>query len=116
MGVTTQKRITVTLEDDQYVGLEEVAADTGKSLAEAARDAINHYLLGEHWRETIGKAAREAIARGKTNAQVLDLVRAKFPHAQTTPASVAWYRSQMRRTDPRVPTDSQVRHKAGDKG
>lgn len=113
MGVTTQKRITVTLEDDQYVGLEEVAADSGKTVAEAARDAINHYLLGEHWKETIGKAARDAISKYKTNDQVLTIVRAKFPHAQTTPASVAWYRSQMRKEDPRVMTDAQARHKAG---
>lgn len=113
MGVTTQKRITVTLEDDQYVGLEEVAADSGKTVAEAARDAINHYLLGEHWKETIGKAARDAIGKGKTNEQVLQLVRSRFPHAQTTPASVAWYRSQMRKEDPRVMTDAQARHKVG---
>lgn len=113
MGVTTQKRITVTLEDDQYVGLEEVAADSGKTVAEAARDAINHYLLGEHWKETIGKLAEKAIGDGKTNEQVLQLVRSKFPHAQTTPASIAWYRSQMRKKDPRVPTDAQARHKAG---
>lgn len=105
-----QKRITVTLEEDQYVGLEEVAADTGRSLSEAARDAINHYLLGEHWRDTIGKVAREAIGKGRTNEEVLDLVRARFPHARTTPASVAWYRSQMRREDPGVPTDAQARH------
>lgn len=111
-----QKRITVTLEEDQYVGLEEVAADTGKSLSEAARDAINHYLLGEHWKDTIGKVATDAIADGRTNAEVLDLVRARFPHARTTPSSVAWYRSQMRRDDPSVPTDAQARHERGDKG
>ncbi len=105
-----QKRITVTLEEDQYVGLEEVAADTGKSLSDAARDAINHYLLGEHWKLTIGEVARRAIAAGKTNAEALELVRSKFPHAQTTAASVAWYRSQMRKEDPQVPTDVQARH------
>jgi metal-responsive CopG/Arc/MetJ family transcriptional regulator len=107
---SNQKRITVTLEEDQYVGLEEVAADTGKSLSDAARDAINHYLLGEHWKATIGEVAREAIRAGKTNADVLEMVRAKFPHARTTLASIAWYRSQMRREDPEVFTDAQARH------
>jgi predicted transcriptional regulator len=106
-------RITVTLEEDQYVGLEEVAADTGKSLSDAARDAINHYLLGEHWRDTIGEMARKAIAAGKTNAEALELVRDKFPHARTTPASIAWYRSQMRKEDPLVKTDAQARHDRG---
>ena len=110
---STQKRITVTLEEDQYVGLEEVAADTGKSLSDAARDAINHYLLGEHWRETIGELARRCIGDGMTNAEALEKVRQRFPHARTTPASVAWYRSQMRREDPHVPTDAQARHDRG---
>ena len=105
-----QKRISVTIEEDQYVGLEEVAADTGKSLSDAARDAINHYLLGEHWRLTIGEVARKAIGAGKTNAEALALIQQKFPHAKTTPASVAWYRSQMRKENPEVPTDVQARH------
>ena len=111
---SNQKRITVTLEEDQYVGLEEVAADTGKSLSEAARDAVNHYLLGEHWKDTIGKAANQAIKDGKTNAEVLDLVRKRFPHAKTTPASIAWYRSQLRARDPEVFTDAQARHESGE--
>ncbi len=111
---SNQKRITVTLEEDQYVGLEEVAADTGKSLSDAARDAINHYLLGEHWRETIGELARKSIKDGMTNAEALDAVRKRFPHAKTTPASIAWYRSQMRKEDPHVPTDAQARHTRGE--
>lgn len=111
---STQKRITVTLEEDQYVGLEEVAADTGKSLSDAARDAINHYLLGEHWRDTVGETARKAIGAGKTNAEALEVVRERFPHAKTTPASIAWYRSQMRKEDPHVPTDAQARHARGE--
>lgn len=108
-----QKRITVTLEEDQYVGLEEVAADTGKSLSDAARDAINHYLLGEHWKDTVGELARRSIGEGKTNAEALEIVRKRFPHAKTTPASIAWYRSQMRREDPQVPSDAQARHARG---
>lgn len=111
---STQKRITVTLEEDQYVGLEEVAADTGKSLSDAARDAINHYLLGEHWKGTIGELARRCIGDGMTNSEALEAVRERFPHARTTPASVAWYRSQMRREDPHVPTDAQARHDRGE--
>lgn len=109
-----QKRITVTLEEDQYVGLEEVAADTGKSLSDAARDAINHYLLGEHWKETIGEMAKKSISDGMTNAEALEKVRKRFPHARTTAASIAWYRSQMRKEDPHVPTDAQARHARGE--
>ena len=109
-----QKRITVTLEEDQYVGLEEVAADTGKSLSDAARDAINHYLLGEHWKETIGEMAKKSISDGMTTAEALEKVRKRFPHARTTAASIAWYRSQMRKEDPHVPTDAQARHARGE--
>ena len=103
-------RITVTLEEDQYVGLQEVAADAGKGLSDAARDAINHYLLDQHWGQTIGELARTAIGQGKTNDEALEIVRGKFPHAKTTPASIAWYRSRMRREDPGVPTDAQARY------
>jgi hypothetical protein len=110
---SNQKRITVTLEEDQYVGLEEVAADTGKSLSDAARDAINHYLLGEHWKDTIGQLARKAIDDKMSNSEALELVRSRFPHARTTPASIAWYRSQMRKEDPQVPSDAQARHAKG---
>lgn len=110
-----QKRITVTLEEDQYIGLQEVADDIGKSLSEAARDAINHYLLEQHWGATIGNLARKSIGDGMTNTETLEAVRKKFPHARTTPASIAWYRSRMRRDDPDVPTDTQARHARGEK-
>lgn len=106
-------RITVTLEEDQYVGLEEVAADLGVSLSDAARLAINAYLLGEHWGATVGETAREAIRAGKTNAEALESVRGRFPHAKTTPASIAWYRSQLRKEDPLVKTDAQARYDRG---
>jgi hypothetical protein len=106
-------RITVTLEEDQYVGLEEVAADRGVSLSDAARLAINAYLLGEHWGATVGETAREAIRAGMTNAEALEAVRERFPHAKTTPASIAWYRSQLRREDPHVKTDAQARYDRG---
>lgn len=103
------KRITVSLREDQYAGLEEVAEDLGMNLSDAAREAINTYLLKEHWGKTVGKLAEGEIKKGLTNLEVLDAVMAKFPHARTTKDSIAWYRSRMRREDPEVPTDREAR-------
>lgn len=111
---SVQRRVTVTLEEDQYVGLEELAGDTGKSLAEAARDAIYHYLLGERWKDTVGAEAKRALIDGLSNGEALEAVRRKFPHARTSMASIAWYRSQLRKVaNSKVPTDAEARHRRG---
>lgn len=106
------KRLSVSLTDDLYIGLEELAEDRGIGLSDAARDAIQSYLLDEHWGQTIGSLAMAEIRKGLTNDQVLERVRAKFPHAQTSRESVAWYRSRMRREDPTIPTDREAQSRA----
>ena len=107
------KRITVSLRPDQYAGLEEVAEDLGINLSDAAREAINTFLLQEHWGQTVGKLAVAEIRKGLTNDEVLDKVLAKFPHASTSRDSIAWYRSRLRREDPSVPTDREARARRG---
>lgn len=107
------KRISVALQEDQYIGLEEVAEDMGLTLADAAREAINSYLLTEHWGQTVGKLAEAEIAKGLTNEEVLAKVLDKFPHAQTSRESVAWYRSKMRKSDPSIPTDREAKVRRG---
>lgn len=107
------KRITVSLREDQYAGLEEVAEDLGVSLSDAAREAINAFLLKEHWGRTVGTLAEAEIKKGLTNEEVLAKVLAKFPHARTTKESIAWYRSKMRREDPEVPTDREAKSRRG---
>jgi predicted transcriptional regulator len=109
------RRISVSLREDQYLGLEEVAEDMGVNLSDAAREAINAFLLRQHWGGTIGKAAEEAIKRGLTNREVLELVKSKFPHAATTLDSIAWYRSQLRKIpDTSVPTDREAKARRGE--
>ncbi|WP_217272176.1 ribbon-helix-helix protein, CopG family [Sphingopyxis sp. BSNA05] len=103
------KRISIAVQDDQYIGLEEVAEDMGVTIADAAREAINSYLLTEHWGHTVGKLAELEIGNGLTNEEVLAKVLAKFPHAQTSRDSVAWYRSKMRKVNPNIPTDREAR-------
>jgi hypothetical protein len=104
-----QHRITISLRDDQYLGLEEVAEDLGMNLSDAAREAINAYLLEQHWGPTIGELARKEIGAGRTNEETLAIVMERFPHAQTTRDSIAWYRSRMRKVNPTVPTDREAR-------
>lgn len=45
----------------------------------------------------IGAFCKELIAAGKTNAEVVDAVAEKFPGSNTKQASVAWYRSQIKK-------------------
>lgn len=112
------KRISVSIREDQYLGLEEVAEDMGINLSDAAREAINAYLLGQHWQGTIGNEAEKAIRRGLTNREALELVKSKFPHAATSLDSIAWYRSRMRNSgkpeDAEVVTDREARAKRGE--
>ena len=103
------RRLTISLREDQYVGLEEVAEDLGMNLSDAAREAINAYLLSDHWGPTIGKLAEKSIRDGATNEEALTKVQAAFPHAKTSRESIAWYRSRMRRDDPAIPTDREAR-------
>ena len=110
------RRISVSLREDQYLGLEEVAEDMGVNLSDAAREAINAFLLRQHWGGTIGETAEEAIKRGLTNREALDLVLLKFPHAATSLDSIAWYRSQLRKTgSENVPTDREARARQGER-
>lgn len=48
-------------------------------------------------KRTIGAAAMEHIAAGLSNDEVLAAVKAEFPDAQTSKASVNWYRNKMKK-------------------
>ena len=45
----------------------------------------------------IGNFCRAQILLGKTNTEILNLVQNQFPTAKTTPACIAWYKSDMRK-------------------
>lgn len=114
------RRISVSIREDQYLGLEEAAEDMGISLSDAAREAINTFLLKEYFGGPgrIGETAEQAIIRGLTNREALELVKAKFPHAATSIDSIAWYRSQLRKKPlpdgNMVPTDREARARRGE--
>lgn len=44
----------------------------------------------------IGAFCMDLIVKGKTNEEVLDAVKAKFPNASTSASSVAWYRNKLK--------------------
>lgn len=44
----------------------------------------------------IGTVAMEAIKKGATNQEALAAVRKEFPDAETTMASINWYRNKLR--------------------
>mgnify|MGYP000526583416 CR=1 FL=1 len=46
----------------------------------------------------VGTVAIEALKAGKTNEEVLKVVKAKFPDAKTSLASINWYRNKLRTT------------------
>jgi len=104
------RRLTVTLPEEYVAGLEDVADDMNTSVSEAVREAVATFLMKHYWQDTIGKTARESILSGATNEDVLKVVRKKFPDAATSMASIAWYRSSLRRESPdKVLTDRQAR-------
>lgn len=46
---------------------------------------------------TIGAFAKDCIAKGWANEDVLKAIKINFPNAKTSNASLNWYRSQMRK-------------------
>lgn len=107
------RRLTITIPEEYVAGLEDLAEDMGASVSEAVREAVATYLMENYWRESIGGAARKAILDGASNDETLSQVRKKFPHAATSVASIAWYRSKLRKElgDAKVLTDRQARSK-----
>ncbi len=102
-------RITVSMYQDQYLGVAEVAEDMNVTLSDAVREIVTRYLAAGRWKKTIGGVAEKAILAGKTNQEALDEVRKKFSDAATSLASVAWYRAKLRREGEDVLTDWQAR-------
>lgn len=60
-------------------------------------------------RRGVGTAAREAIAAGKTNEEVLAAVKREFPTAKASLASINWYRNKMRSDGEKVPTARELK-------
>lgn len=112
-GYKKVKRLTITLPEEYVLGLEDVAEDMNTTVSEAVREAVATFLIEHYWKETIGEAAKRAISAGNTNEETLNAVKVKFPHAATSMASVSWYRSKLRKDNPKIPTDREARERSG---
>ena len=62
---------------------------------------------------TIAETITAALKRGKTNAEVLARVKKDHPHADTSLATVNWYRNRLRQAGTKLPTDREARRKKG---
>ena len=67
--------------------------------------------MDNYWKESVGGVAKKAILKGATNDEALAAVKIEFPSAATSLASIAWYRSKLRKElgESKVPTDRQAR-------
>jgi Arc/MetJ-type ribon-helix-helix transcriptional regulator len=110
INVKPMRRLTITIPEEYVAGLEDMAEDMGASVSEAVREAVATYLMENYWKETIGGAARTALLAGASNDDALLAVLKKFPKASTSLASIAWYRTKLRKElGEKVPTDRQAR-------
>jgi Arc/MetJ-type ribon-helix-helix transcriptional regulator len=110
INLKPMRRLTITIPEEFVAGLEDMAEDMGSSVSEAVREAVATYLMEHYWKETIGGAARSAILAGASNDEALVAVRKKFPRSATSLASIAWYRTKLRKElGEKVPTDRQSR-------
>jgi|32_taG_2_1085360.scaffolds.fasta_scaffold01098_4 predicted transcriptional regulator len=101
-------RLTIGLPSDVHLALEEMAEEAFRPIADLVRDAVLEHLASDRW-QGIGTAAAAMLRKGMTNQEVLAEIRQRFPTANTTAASVAWYRSDLRKKGEDVPTDVQAR-------
>lgn len=60
----------------------------------------------------VGSVAIEAIRAGKTNEEALEAVKAEFPDAKTSLASINWYRNKLRSDGEKVPTARELKKDA----
>jgi len=69
-----------------------------------------------HWNPThgtIGALAKDYIRQRLSDEETLELVKAAFPQGSTGIKSIRWYRSQMRKHDKGIPTNSDLKLRSG---
>ena len=104
-----QERMGVTKKPSHTEVDEPPAAATGNIGEVAGGEAAEEAQEAPPPKRTIGATAMQAIAAGATNEEALRAVRKEFPKARTTLKSINWHRSQLRKQDPSVPTERDLR-------
>ncbi len=106
MADSTELKVNISTE--LYEQLLQEAADTSLSPDEIVTELLVARLQGKK-QKTVGKVVESAMRRGATNKQALALVRTTFPDAETSAASIAWYRTNLRKRGEEIPTDQEAR-------
>ncbi|MEM9899977.1 MAG: ribbon-helix-helix protein, CopG family [Pseudomonadota bacterium] len=106
-----RRRVAVGLEEDLHEAVQTMAEDQGRSVAEVVRDIVREAVLGEGHVEAVGETARRLLLEGLPDAEVLRRTLEQHPEANTSPESVSWYRSRMRREGLDVPSQVEARRR-----
>ena len=78
--------------------LENPGAAPAEGEAPATGDTQKYNSSGKRGpTQGVGAFAKEQIAAGKNNAEVLEAVKAQFPTAKTTTSCIAYYRTAMKK-------------------
>lgn len=104
-------RLTLALDDDLRDALLARSDETGRPVADVARDLLRAAFFGDEpdRPKSVGELAQSLLAEGLTDEQVVEQVLLDLPDANTSKKSVAWYRSDMKKRG--LPVLSQVEAK-----
>ena len=102
------KELSVMIPDEIHDQLVQQADEAVRSLDDLVGELLAMKLQSKT-QKTVGKVVEAAMRKGATNKQALALVRATFPDAETSAASVSWYRTNLRKRGEDIPTDQEAR-------
>lgn len=102
------KELKVMIPDEIHDQLVQQAEEAVRSLDDLVGELLAMKLQSKT-QKTVGKVVEAAMRKGATNKQALALVRATFPDAETSAASVSWYRTNLRKRGEDIPTDQEAR-------
>ena len=102
------KELRVMIPDEIHDQLVRQAEEAVRSLDDLVGELLAMKLQSKT-QKTVGKVVEAAMRKGATNKQALALVRATFPDAETSAASVSWYRTNLRKRGEDIPSDQEAR-------
>ena len=90
-----ESKMNQATHSDPVDGMTDIPATTEAATADTS-DRSKYNSSGKRGpNQGVGSFAKEQIAAGKTNAEVLALVKSQFPDAKTTTGCIAFYRTAM---------------------
>jgi hypothetical protein len=110
---TLEKKMTETTETTE-ITTTDVGVVTHEANISLAGDQKYNSAGKRGPNQGVGAFAKEQIVAGKTNAEVLAMIKEKFPAAKTTTSCIAYYRTALKKgpTGKPAPTPEELRAKA----